>query len=146
MSKRQARRQSARQRWLILPAVGLAIVAVLMAQPSSGTPAGSGLTPEAQLERALSAGRPVLVFYHSLDCHSCVEMMDTVAEVYPEFEATVSLVDVNVHDPGSAAMIRWAGLRFIPTLVFVDRDGGQQVRVGMMTPEALRQALEALGG
>jgi hypothetical protein len=31
-------------------------------------------------------------------------------------------------------------------LVFVDRDGGQQVRVGMMTPEALRQALEALGG
>ena len=146
MSRRRARHQKVHPKWLILPAVGLAIVAVLLAKPRTGLPADAGLAPNALLEQALAAGRPVLVFYHSLDCRSCVEMMEVVAEVYPEFEATVDLVDVKVHDASSEAVIRWGGIRYIPTLVFVDRDGGREVQVGTMTLEALREALGALVG
>lgn len=146
MSKRRPQRQKAHPKWWILSAIGLAIVAVLLAKPRTALPVDAGLAPDALLEQALAAGHPVLVFYHSLDCHSCVEMMEVVAEVYPEFEATVDLVDVNVYDPSSEAVIRWGGIRYIPTLVFVDRGGGREVKVGTMTLEALQEGLGALGG
>jgi hypothetical protein len=145
MSKRRPHRQKVHPKWWILPAIGLAIVAVLVAKPRAGLPADAGLAPDALLGQALTAGRPVLVFYHSLDCRSCVEMMGAVAEVYPEFKAAVDLVDVNVYDPSSEGIIRWGGIRYVPTLVFVDRDGGREVQVGTMSPEALRRALAALG-
>jgi hypothetical protein len=57
--------------------------------PVSGTAAVAGLSkptsPSDQLQQALAADQPVLVFMHSTNCQSCIDMMKVVDEVYPEF-------------------------------------------------------------
>jgi thiol:disulfide interchange protein len=69
-----------------------------------------------------------------------------VAQVYPEFSSTVTLVDVNVYDEYNAALLQRVGLQYIPTLIFYDHTGKGQVSVGVMEDEQLRQTLAALAG
>ncbi len=76
------------------------IVAVLFLvknQPSQSA-APTGESPEAQMDRYLEEEKPIFAFFHSTDCHSCIVMMETVDQVYPEFKEDVALVDVNVYD------------------------------------------------
>ncbi len=122
------------------------VVLALKDRPQPETPASSSTLPEAQLERALSAGKPALAFFHSNSCEQCIIMIDTVKQVYPEFSSSVALVDINVYDPNNEALIRKVRLQFIPTLVFYDHDGQEQTHVGVMETEALRQRLMALAG
>ena len=125
------------------PAVGIILPtaeAAVMAQP---TPT---LLPEAQLDQLLAAGETAFVFFHSNNCVQCVRMIEIVEQVYPDFAASVPLVDVNVYDERNSNLLQRVGLRFIPTLVFVDRTGQGEVQVGVMEPEALREQLQRLAG
>ncbi len=54
-------------------------------------------------------------------------MMETVEQVYPEFGDSVTLVDVNVYDEQNTQLLSDVGLQFIPTLIFYDRSGQDQV-------------------
>ncbi len=101
-------------------------------------------TPTEQLDRALQSGQPTLAFFHSNNCQQCIVMMDTVAQVYPEFTESVTLVDVNVYDEQNEALLKRVGLQYIPTLIFYDRSGRGQVSVGVMEAETLRQTLAYL--
>jgi thioredoxin-like negative regulator of GroEL len=100
--------------------------------------------PEAQLEQALQAGMPTLAFFHSNNCRQCIEMIDTVNLVYPEFADKVAMVDINVYDEHNADLVMDARIQYIPTLYFYDRSGQEQVSVGVLEPEQLRQTLAAL--
>lgn len=136
--------------FLILGGVILLAVMIL-ALKQDKTPAGASSTstsalPEAQLDRALQAGEPVLAFFHSNDCQQCIVMIDVVAQVYPEFENTVTLVDINVYDERNTALLNRVGLQYIPTLIFYDHTGKEQIAVGVMEAEILRQTLAALAG
>ena len=102
--------------------------------------------PEAQLERLLAAGQPVLAFYHSTNCAKCIQMMEVVAQVHPEFDGSVGLVDVNVYDKRNTNLLQRARIRAIPTQVFFDETGQEKVVMGVMTPEELREQLQALAG
>jgi len=102
--------------------------------------------PAVQLDRALQAGQPTLAFFHSNNCQQCITMMETVAQVYPVFSNTVTLVDVDVYDEDNAALLQSVGLQYIPTLIFFDHAGKGQVSVGVMDDEQLRQTLAALAG
>ena len=77
-------------------------------------------------------------------CQQCIEMIGIVDQVYPEFKNTVALVDINVYDERNTALLNRVGLQYIPTLIFYDRTGKEQVSVGVMDPEILRQTLAAL--
>jgi thiol:disulfide interchange protein len=111
------------------------------------TPAASAVElPTAQLDRALQAGQPTLAFFHSNNCQQCIVMMETVSQVYPEFSASVAMVDVNVYDENNAPLLKRVGLQYIPTLIFYDHTGKEQVSVGVMEAEQLRQTLAALAG
>lgn len=103
-----------------------------------------GLLPEAQLDRLLDAGNPVFLFFHSNTCVQCVKMTKTVEQVYPDFSDSVALVDVNVYDEQNRNLLQRASIRAIPTLIFVDREGEAQGRVGVMEPDALREQLRQL--
>ncbi len=106
----------------------------------------SGGTAEAQLGRLLAAGQPALGFYHSTNCAKCKEMMAIVAEVYPEFESTVGLVDVDVYDKTNTKLLQVARIYAIPTQIFYDKSGQQETVLGVMTAEALREKLRFLAG
>jgi thiol-disulfide isomerase/thioredoxin len=115
-------------------------------KPATQMIAGSGGLPQAQLEDALKAGKPALAFFHSDNCQQCIIMIETVDQVFPEFESQVELVDVNVYDPVNEPLMRSVRLQYIPTLVFYDRAGKYQSIVGVMSAEVLREKLSVLAG
>jgi thiol:disulfide interchange protein len=101
--------------------------------------------PEAHMERLLDGGYPIFLFFHSTTCYQCIEMTKIVDQVYPGFETQVALVDVNVYDESNRPLLQRAGIRVIPTLIFVDRTGTGQGFTGVMPAEQLREMLETLG-
>ena len=127
----------------------LAAVLLLLKAGSNNqaqTTAVAGDLPADQLQNALTEHRPTLAFFHSNNCHQCIVMMETVSQVYPGFADAVALVDVNVYDERNAQFLRDIRIQYIPTLIFYDRTGQEQVSVGVMEAEQLRQTLATLVG
>lgn len=112
----------------------------------AAAPALPDESPEAQLERLLAAKQPTLAFFHSNNCVQCIKMMEVVQQVYPEFEDSVALVDVNVYDKANASLLQRARIRAIPTQIFFDRTGQGLVVMGAMTPDQFRERMQALAG
>ena len=133
-------------RFLVLLGLGATIIVAisLKEKPEVNTPPGD--PPVIQLESALSEGKPVLAFYHSNTCESCLQMIDIVNQVYPEFASLVVLVDVNVYDQQNESLMKKAGVQYIPTLVLYHPSGRIAKYVGVMEKEDLRQALTDLAG
>ncbi|RRR76727.1 MAG: thioredoxin [Candidatus Viridilinea halotolerans] len=127
---------------LLLVAVVL-IIKGRMEAPSAEL-AAADLPPVAQFAQAQAAGQPMLLFFHSTTCASCLAMIDTVDAVWPAYRQQVALVSVNVYDQQNMGLIRAEGIRVIPTLVFVDRAGTRHVEIGALRPELLEQRLAAL--
>jgi thiol-disulfide isomerase/thioredoxin len=99
---------------------------------------------EVQLDQALEAHLPVLAFFHSDNCEKCLIMMDTVAQVYPEFQEKVILLDVDVYNDLNQPLLRRVRLQYIPTLIFYDRSNAFEVNVGVMEADQLRARLSAI--
>jgi thiol-disulfide isomerase/thioredoxin len=149
MPKKHRRKPSHLPKALVIGGVILLAFAILMvkgkSQPISTTSSLNTL-PEAALERALEAGQPTLAFYHSTDCYQCIVMMDTVTQVYPEYDDTITLIDVNVYEERNVPLLKLVRLQYIPTLMFYNQNGEMQVHIGVMEADQLRQTLAALIG
>lgn len=104
----------------------------------------SNETPEQQLDRYLESGELVFAFIHSTNCQSCIDMMQTVDVVYPEYKDQIALVDVDVYDPINQKLLQRAGVSYIPTQIFIDPTGEGKVMVGAMSPDDLRSAMNEL--
>jgi len=128
---------------LILGGVFLLLIAIFVLRSGNDSSASSALL-EAQLDQALNDGRPTFVFLHSLDCIPCKAMMQTVADVYPDFQDSVVLIDVDVYDQHNASILRREQLQSIPTLVFYDAQGNRQVIIGAIPAEQFRDQLTQL--
>ena len=99
-----------------------------------------------QLADALDASQPVLAFFHSTTCDLCIIMMDTVAQVYPQYQDSIVLVDVNVYEEQNRDLLRQVRLQYIPTLIFFDRNGQAEPYIGVMEASQLSSKLEMLSG
>jgi thiol-disulfide isomerase/thioredoxin len=130
---------------LILAGIALLIVADIFLKNGNEAPATTG-SLENQLDQALQKNDPTFIFLHSTDCIPCMEMMDVVAEVYPEFDDSVVLIDVDVYDQRNVNILRSESLQAIPTLVFYDDQGKRQMHIGVLQPDQLRAVLLALPG
>jgi thiol:disulfide interchange protein len=149
MPRKHHRKPSYLPQILAIGGLALLVIAILAfkEKPQAATPTASASdSAEVRLDRALAENRPTLAFFHSNTCHQCQVMMETVAQVYPDFAETVVLVDINVYDESNEALLKRVGLQYIPTLIFYDHTGKEQVSVGVMEAEALRQTLAALAG
>jgi len=136
-----------RKVWIVIAVIAIAAAIFLLKQPpAQQAPPSSSALPEAQLDRALKAGKPVLAFFHSNSCEQCIMMIDTVKQVFPEFASSVTLIDVNVYDDQNEALLRRVRLQYIPMLVFYDRAGNSTPHIGVLAPEKLRARLGALSG
>jgi thiol:disulfide interchange protein len=148
MSKKSLRKPSRLPQFLIIGGVVLLVLLFLLLKDRSPAevPASAGALPQAQLEDALRAGKPALAFFHSNNCKQCIIMIETVEQVFPEFDSTVVLVDINVYDPNNEPFLQQIGLQYIPTLMFYDQYGQEQTYVGVMEADVLRQRLSSLAG
>lgn len=136
---------------LVVLALVIAVVAILLVKKQPQTEAtqnvvlvsgaSTGERPADQYKYAISNSKPTLVFFHSNNCDSCIQMIQIVNDVFPEFAGQVVLVDVNVYDPQNQALISRVGISYIPTLVFYDRTGESQLFVGVMNGQDLRKKL-----
>jgi len=57
--------------------------------------------PEKRFDRLFLENKPIFAFFHSNNCQRCIDMMNVVEEVFPEYEGEVFLVDINV------GVMRW---------------------------------------
>lgn len=130
---------------LILMGIALILVAVSAFKRGDNAPT-SAAALEAQLDQALQDGRPTFVFLHSLNCVSCKEMMAVVAEVYPDFQDSVALIDVDVYKQENVSIVRREEAQSIPTLVFYDSNGARRVLIGAMPAGQFRAILDELTG
>ena len=126
---------------LILAGIALLLIAVFLVK--GGDNAATSVL-ESKLDEALASKRPTFVFLHSLDCIPCKEMMGVVADVYPEFQDSVALIDVDVYDQNNQNILRRERLQSIPTLVFYDAQGTRQVYIGVMQADHFRDTLTEL--
>jgi thiol:disulfide interchange protein len=139
------RRPSRKSSPTILIIAGIALLLVgIFAFKSAGDTSGPGALLEAQLDRALHDGQPAVVFLHSLNCVACKEMMQTVADVYPDYQDSIALIDVDIYDQGNDNLIRREQLQSIPTLVFYNQEGSRQVFIGAMPSAQFRDTLAQL--
>ncbi len=157
MPKKHHRKPSRLPQILAIGGLALLVVAILAFKEKPPAVAPTNANPnnkfaataatesaQAQLARSLAENRPTLAFFHSDTCHQCQVMMETVSQVYPDFAETVVLVDINVYDENNEALLNRVGLQFIPTLIFYDQTGEEQVSVGVMEAKQLRQTLADL--
>jgi thiol-disulfide isomerase/thioredoxin len=149
MPRKRKPRNSPQAKFLAIGGIALLVIAILMlkGKPEPAQPVSLPNEPaEAQLDRALQAGQPTLAFFHSNNCQQCLDMMEIVDLVYPEFTGSVVLVDINVYDESNQALLKRVGLQYIPTLIFYDTRGQGRVSVGVMEAATLRQTLVELAG
>ncbi len=151
---------SPRAKIAVLGVVVIALVAAL-ALRGTGTPAttpqpavpggaglpapGSGPDPVAAYEDALEAGLPIYVLFHSATCPSCVEITAASVDARPDYEGSVTFVDVVTDDPRSRPLFSRFNFQFIPTLFFLAPDGSVvDQHTGPLPAEELRARLDAL--
>lgn len=140
MPKPERRVQKSPSTLLILAGIALILIGVFTFKNGKDSSA-SAAALESQLDQALAAKRPTFVFLHSLNCVACKEMMKTVADVYPDYQDSIVLIDVDIYDQSNSDIIRRERLQSIPTLVFYDAKGTRQVFIGAMPAEQFRATL-----
>ena len=128
---------------LILAGIALLLIAVFAFKNGDKT-SSSVTTLESQLDQALADKRPTFVFLHSLDCIPCKAMMQTVADVYPDYQDSIVLIDVDVYDQSNNNILRRERLQSIPTLVFYNAQGARQVFIGAMPADQFSDTLTQL--
>jgi thioredoxin-like negative regulator of GroEL len=129
---------------ILVGLVALVTAIFLIKNQSSRIVASVTESPEAQFDRYMEEQKPVFAFFHSTNCRSCIDMMAIVAEVYPEFKGSVEIIDVDVYDSRNDDLLRRAGIRSIPTLIFFNRQGQGKASIGVMEADQLRQELTIL--
>jgi thiol:disulfide interchange protein len=101
---------------------------------------------EQQLAALQEAGTPAVVFFHSPDCLSCLEVKKTLEVVIPSYKNTIRLIDVDVTKKNGRSMVERLGLMTTPTLLFVSADGEEELFVGEISQAELTGRLDKLSG
>ena len=122
----------------------IAAAAILVVKNQPEARATTAESPAELLNTAIQNKQPVLAFFHSNNCDSCIQMVAIVDQVYPEFSDSILLVDVNVYDKQNQPLLNEVGLKFIPTLYFYDITGKRHTHIGTMDADQLRQTLNGL--
>jgi thioredoxin-like negative regulator of GroEL len=116
-------------------------------QPQGTTPSTQGGTSksEAALAQAKAEGKPVLIKFGSGKCIPCKQIEENINTVKPEYEGKVAFIIVDVYDQQENNLTAQYGIQTIPTTFFLGKDGGiVNNQVGVLTPEQLKQQLDAL--
>ncbi|MHB1355200.1 MAG: thioredoxin family protein [Anaerolineae bacterium] len=101
-------------------------------------------SPGLQVAWVYRNNKPAMILYHSTNCIPCIAMDELVKKVHADYEPGVVFIHVITNDASNMTEIRRSGIRFIPTSFFVSVTGENNVVVGAMEEEALREELSRL--
>jgi thiol:disulfide interchange protein len=71
-------------------------------------------------------------------------MMTVVDQVYPAFQDSIVLIDVDVYDQRNTNVLRREQVQSIPTLIFYNGQGERQVFIGAMPAGQFYDALTGI--
>lgn len=100
--------------------------------------------PEAQVDWVLRQGRPAMILFHSTNCTPCIAMSALVRRIRPDYEERIVFVDVITNDLANASLVNRAGIKSIPTTIFVSASGEGRGYIGLMKEEDVRSELDQL--
>jgi thioredoxin-like negative regulator of GroEL len=133
---------------LVIASVGLVILKnynqTIQKDSVNNVASNSNERPANLYKYAIINSKPALVFFHSNNCDSCIQMIQVINEIYPEFEEQVILVDVNVYEEQNRGLISQLEINYIPTLVFYNRAGEEITHVGVIESKDLHEELSRI--
>ena len=86
--------------------------------------------------------RPALVDFYAPWCGPCRMLMPVLDELAKEYAGKVDIYKVNVQDEQQLA--EEFGIRSIPTLLFIPKQGLPQTRLGAMQKSQLREVFDRM--
>lgn len=86
--------------------------------------------------------RPALVDFYAPWCGPCRMLMPVLDELAKEYAGKVDIYKVNVEDEQQLA--EEFGIRSIPTLLFIPKQGLSQTRLGAMQKSQLREVFDRM--
>lgn len=121
-------------------------------EPSAGAQEGTTITSvrndaTADYDKALAAGKPVYVLFHSLTCQPCVEISEVADSVLPDYEGRITFVNAITDDASAQKLASRFSFQYIPTSFFLAPDGTvRDSFTGAMDAMQMREYLDALVG
>lgn len=140
-------KQQTRRTWVIVAAVLLVVVLTALGKTLGADWISARITPpDVQLLTFQDSGKPVVVFFRSPDCLSCLAVRKNLDAVYPAYKDLVELIDVDVTRKNSRVLVERLGLMTTPTLLFVNSSGEEDLFVGEISQAELTLRLDDLSG
>jgi thioredoxin 1 len=96
------------------------------------------------LTQAKKAGKPVMIDFGSVNCPDCVAMAPILKRLEDEYKDKMPVTFVNVRlNPVSPGKF---GVRYIPTQVFLDKNGKEYYRhIGFLGYDEIKAVLKKVG-
>ena len=85
--------------------------------------------------------KPALIDFYAEGCGPCKMLAPVLEELSDEFAGKVDIYKINVDEEEELAML--FGIRSIPTLIFIEKDGTMHRSQGAMGKPQLKEAIES---
>ncbi|MBC7113815.1 MAG: thioredoxin family protein [Candidatus Methanomethyliales bacterium] len=130
---------------IIASVVVLAAGMAYYTMPKSGFPNTKVIVDHPEIREALDEKRPLMIYFSSIGCPTCLMQDRVISAVYPNYESRVKFVYILLSNSTERIFQDWSVIK-VPTLIFADREGNIISRFdGRYLDEAsLRSELERI--
>ncbi|MCX8182144.1 MAG: thioredoxin family protein [Candidatus Methanomethyliaceae archaeon] len=100
----------------------LTIGTVYYILPKSGFPGTKVIADHPEIIKALEEKRPLMIYFSSLGCPTCLMQDRVLSTVYPKYGTDVEFVYILLSNSTEKIFEDWSVIK-VPTLIFADREG-----------------------
>lgn len=90
--------------------------------PKAGFPGTKVINDHPEIQEGLEEMRPLIIYFSSIGCPTCLMQDRVISAVYPEYAMDVKFIYVLFTNSMEKVFEDWSVVR-VPTLIFADREG-----------------------
>jgi thioredoxin-related protein len=90
--------------------------------PKSGFPNTKVIADHPEIIEALEEKRPLMIYFSSIGCPTCLMQDRVISSVYPNYETHVKFVYILLSSSTEKVFQDWSVIK-VPTLIFADKEG-----------------------